>query len=335
MISVVILGYNSAKYLKDCFNSLKQLEFNQYNIIYVDNNSQDESVMLVRHYCPQATVIINKENFGFAKGNNIGIKAALKAKADYVFLLNPDTVIDNTCLTKLIQKADDNTILQPLLLIFDKKKTDFVNSSGNYVNYLGISYCGDYMKKAQEISVKNIPSATGAALFLPKKIIERVGMFDENFFMYHEDLDLCWRARREGFEVKVIPSAKVWHKYQFSRHKEKFFYVERNRLLFVFKNFDIKTLLLIWPMLLIQEILTLCYAIINGWVIIKLRAWYSFLKLLPQILSQRKKISRKVNDHTLKKYLNPDIQFSEIQIPGLAVYNLVNKAYWALVRQII
>lgn len=339
MIGIVIVGFNSKKYLKSCFESIKKSSYKNFKIIFVDNFSNDDSAVYIKKNYPDIILIKNKHNYGFAKGNNIGIKKVLALKCDYVFVLNPDTILDDDCLTKLAKKANQKSILQPLILIYERgKKTNLINTTGNYLNYLGFSYCNNYRKKISKIEViDDIPSASGAAMFIPSNIIKKVGLFDELFFMYHEDLDLCWRARIAGFNIKLISRAKVWHKYSFSKNKEKMFQAEKNRLLFIFKNFQNKTILLILPMLIINEFLLIVYSLLNKWLLFKLKTYIEIIFQIPKTVKNRILIQnhRLINDNKLKKYINSDISFSELDSALLMPYNLILKFYWFIIYRIL
>ena len=340
MIAIIILGYNNKHYLRDCFKNIQSSTYKKYQIVFVDNNSTDGSIEYTRKYYPDIIVIKNANNYGFAKGNNIGIKYALnKLKAKYVFILNPDTILDKNCLQWLIKKADGQTILQPLILLHQNgKKTNLINTSGSVLHYLGFSYCGDYKKPTsiyKSVKEKEITGASGAAIFVPEKIFRKIGLFDEIFFLYHEDIDLSWRARLAGYSIKLIPAAKIWHKYSFSRNKKKLYFVERNRLMFLIKNFQLKALLLIVPALIISEILLLLYSFLTGWGVLKLKSYWQILINFGKILSSRKSTDRKLDDHLLKKYICPEIEFSEVKIAGLNFYNYISKVYWNIINKLM
>jgi len=338
MIAIIIVGFNNKKDILQCFSSIQKLTYKNYKIIFVDNHSQDGSLESIKKKYPEVVVIENKENYGFAKGSNIGIQKALDLGADYIFLLNPDTIVDKDCLRILRENADQKTILQPLILLYDKKKTNLVNTAGNFLHYLGFSYCGNYKEKAAKFDKKKeIPLASGAAMFIPAQIIKNIGFFDEKFFMYNEDVDFCWRARIAGYSIKLLPQAKIWHKYEFSKNKNKFFYVERNRLLFLVKNFQVKTLVLILPILLIHEFVGYLHSLKSGWFFSRLKVPWSFLTLLSDALKKRSQIQkkRKIPDCLLKKYWIAQIDFSEIEISDQKIYNSLMKGFWWTIRPFI
>jgi GT2 family glycosyltransferase len=283
---------------------------------------------------PKADVIKNK-NTGFAGGNNVGIRRAFELGCDYVFLLNPDTTIHKNCLEKLVAKADQQTILQPLILLnIDGQNTDLINTTGGHLNFLGFSYCSDYKKNKSTAREKDIAIASGAAVLIPTNILKKIGLFDENFFMYHEDVDLFYRARLFGFNIRLIPDSLLWHKYSFSRNSNKMFYTDRNRLLFLYKNFSLKYLVLILPISIINEILMILYSLISGWFFQKIRAYFSALALLGPSSTRRKTNLPQIRkrERTLKQFIGPEISFSEVANSFLTFYNLITKIYWYLIK---
>lgn len=339
MIAILIVGYKSRNDLKDCLRSIFSSNYKNFRVFFIDN-SPDGSIEYIKSNFPKVTIVPNKENLGYAGGNNVLIKKAIEQKADYVFVLNPDTIIDSNCLEVLIKQANKRTILQPLLLLHNgKKKTNLVNSAGNDLNYLGFSYCGDYKKDKKEIeNNKNIALASGAAIFIPTEIIKKIGSYDESFFMYHEDVDLNWRARIFGYNIRLINDAIVWHKYSFSRNKNKMFYAERNRLLFLYKNFSLKYLLLIFPVFIINEILVTIYAIFTGWGMQKIQATFAAIHRMPSEKKQRKlqllRIKRTQSE--MKKMISNNIAFSELSSSFIFwPYNVTIGFYWKLIRPLI
>jgi len=337
-LAIVIVGYNSRDYLDECLESLKEAR-GAKTIYYVDNNSTDDSLGFIKKKFPWVKIIVSKQNLGFAGGNNLGIKQAIEDGFEFLLLLNPDTIVDKSCLANLLQKADQATILQPLILLHQNSaKTDLVNTTGNHLNFLGFSYCSDFKVNMDQVKEKPITSASGAGLFIPAKVLKKIGFFDRDFFMYHEDLDLCWRARKAGYEIKIIPEAKLWHKYSFSRNKKKMYYAERNRLLFLLKNFSLKYLILIFPIFLLNELLMLIYSVISLWLFEKIKANLSALIMLPSILKKRSKIKKicRVKEEKLKTYIKSDIEFSALGSTWLFTpYNLILTCYWRIIGRFI
>lgn len=338
MIGVVVLGYNSKQYLKDCFDSVRASEEADYTLYFVDNGSSDSSIEYVKENYKDIKVIDAGSNLGFTGGNNLGIERALSEGAEYIFLLNPDTILDKNCLRELSKRANPKEIFQPLILIFEGgTKTPLINTAGNYVNFLGFSYCNGYREPASKYFNENIVSASGAGLFAPRQMYEKIGLLDKVFFMYHEDLDLCWRARLVGYNVRLVTEARMWHKYTFARNNRKMFYVERNRLLFLEKNFSGKYLALILPIGILNEILMCLFALRERWLIVKLRACGSALRYLPYIWRERVKFGRmkKLRDRDMAQFIRGGIRFDEINVPLLGWYNRVLEGYWKIVKKLL
>lgn len=334
MISIIVVGYNSKKDLKECFDSIYASVYNKYRIIFVDNDSSDGSINFVEKNFPKVITIKNK-NTGYAGGNNIGIQKATELQSDYVFLLNPDTTIDQKCLGSLVEKADDKTILQPLILLnLDGKNTELINTTGGHLNFLGFSYCSDYKENKSIAKEKDIAIASGAAVFVPTAVLQKTGLFDESFFMYHEDVDLFWRARIMGFNIRLIPASIVWHKYSFSKNKKKLFYADRNRLIFLHKNFSLKYRILIFPAFVINEILMVLYSLFAGWFVYKIKAYVSAIGLINSRNSSGSRLTYQEFPN-IKDCLKAEISFSEVKSKAFTIYNVFLRFYWRLISWVI
>ncbi len=333
MIAVIIVGYNNKKDLEDCLKSIAQSTYKKYKIIYVDNGSVDGSAEYVKKF-HRGVVVIKNKNTGYAGGNNIGVRYALGAlKSDYIFILNPDTVVEKNCFKTLLKHRDKRTILQPLILLNKNgRTTQLINTAGNYLNFLGFSYCGMYRKRASQAESSDVVVASGADVLVPTSVFKKVGYFDESFFMYHEDVDFFWRARRAGFNIRLVANAFVWHKYSFSKNKNKMFYAERNRLLFLYKNFSLKYRLLILPITAVNELAMLFYALFNGWLTKKIRSYTSAFAIILKRANKRKLPYKESN---LKKFLSAPLQFSEINSILFRPYNVLLKTYWRLIKWLI
>lgn len=333
MIAIVIVGYNSRHDLKDCLSSIFKNTFSDFKVIFVDNDSTDHSADYVKNNFSKVLILKNSNN-GYAGGNNLGIKKAIELKADSVLLLNPDTIIAKDCLQNLMSKSEHDTILQPLILLSSKgKKTELINTTGNYLNFLGFSYCNNYLEPKSSAKESEIILSSGAAALIPIEILKKIGRFSEDFFMYHEDVDLFYRARLNGYKILLIPNALVWHKYSFSKNKKKMFYTERNRLLFLYRNFSLKYLLLILPISIVNEILIILYSILGGWFILKIKTYASFIGLIAKSSKQRKinLANIKMRERILKKSIGPIISFSEVSNSLFAPYNALLWIYYKVI----
>lgn len=256
-IALVILNWNGLKNTIECLKSIEALAVKSYQLetIVVDNASTDDSVSSFKKLFPNIEIIVNPDNFGFAKGNNVGIKKALDNNADFVMLLNNDTIIEKDCLENLIiavKNFPKYSIFAPK--IYFEKGYEFhknrykENEKGKVIWYAGGiidwnnvygSHIGvDEVDKGQYDENEETEFATGAAVFIKKEVFEKIGFLDEKYFMYYEDTDFCIRAKKMGFKILYFPKSIVWHKNagsSSSGSKLQNYYINRNRLIFGFK----------------------------------------------------------------------------------------------------
>lgn len=336
-LTIIVVGYKSQEYLESLFKSLHQQSFSDFEIVFVDNSPEDGSSEWLKQHYPKTLLLPQTKNLGFAAGNNVGIKLALERGSTEIFLLNPDTYLASDCIEWLLE-SNDGSILQPLVLLSQGgKKTNLINTAGNPLNFLGFSYAGGYNKEFHDDQPLNPSIASGAASMFPAAALEKTGGFDESFFTYHEDVDLCWRARLLGYEIKLVPQAKVWHEYNFGRNKRKLYFVERNRLLFLTKCFQIETLLLLIPIGLLAELMLCLYALATGSIGAKLGAYVGYWENFGQVWQKRRQVqsSRLLCDKKLSRYLSTDLDFAGIKIPGLKIINAFSRTYWYLIKPII
>ena len=259
------MTYNSANDLPECLISIQNLKVKSQNlkIFVVDNNSQDESVKVAKEFSAKGgpaagwniEVIKNRQNLGFSGGNNVGIKKALKEGTDFILLLNPDTKVDENLISELLSVAKTDGkigILAPKIYFysgFEFHKNRYKKEElGKVIWYAGgkidwknilASHRGvDEVDNGQYDKSTETEFATGAAMMIKREVFEKVGFFDEKFFLYLEDLDFCTRAKEAGFKIIYVPTALVWHKWARSAgggSKLQDYYFTRNRLLFGLK----------------------------------------------------------------------------------------------------
>ncbi len=245
-ISVIIPNWNGKKYLKTCLDSLKNQSFKNFEIILVDNGSEDGSVKFTKSHYPEIQTISLGVNTGFSRAVNTGIK---KAKGEYILLLNNDTEADPNLLKNLnltSEKYRDYYFYACKILCFDKK--DIIDSAGDGLYKNGIAYRrGRYQKDGLEFNkIKEVFGACGGAALYRKELFNKIGFFDEDFFAFYEDVDINFRAQLAGFRCLYIPSAVVCHIGHGSL-EEKDPFVQRlslrNRFFVLIKNLPLKLFL--------------------------------------------------------------------------------------------
>lgn len=241
-ISILILNWNGKHDTLACLNSIQRLSYPQVEVIVIDNGSSDDSVESIKTQFPRYTLLSTGVNLGFAEGNNVGIRLALEGGADYVLLLNNDTVVAPDLLEQFMQTA----LLHPHAGIFGAKiflfeSPDTLDHLGGMWNrkqgvfeLIGLREKGDLWDSSQEIDY-----ACGACLMIKRAVLEKVGLLEPRFFLIWEESDLCFRARRAGFLTITAPRAHIWHKVSASfvggkPHSTYFWW--RNRLLWIERN---------------------------------------------------------------------------------------------------
>jgi GT2 family glycosyltransferase len=238
-VSIILLNWNQPELTMACIESLNKITYPSYDIWLVDNGSHDGSVPYIRERCKTITLIENSYNMGFTGGNNVAIKRAMDAKADYILLLNNDTEVDAEFLNQLVSVAEADPaigVVGPKILYFDHP--DIVWSAGGAVSQYGQAHhLGENERDSGSPGVvKDVDYVTGCALLIKRAVIERIGSLDERFFIYFEETEWCARARRAGFRVVYAPQARVWHKIKMTARmsSSRYLYMmARNRLLYL------------------------------------------------------------------------------------------------------
>ncbi len=210
--SIVIPNLNGKGWLKDSIESVWAQTEQDFELIIIDNGSTDESLDIARGYCgrPNYTLIENSENTGFSHAVNQGIRAA---RAEYVVLFNNDAFAEPDWLAELLKAADtDPKIFAVQSLMLRHFERELADDAGDYMNLIGFAAKeGDGRRASRYTRQKRIFSACGGASLYRKSILDEIGLFDENFFAYFEDVDLSWRANNAGYKNILCPTAKCYH----------------------------------------------------------------------------------------------------------------------------
>ncbi|MCJ7805573.1 glycosyltransferase family 2 protein [Patescibacteria group bacterium] len=263
-ISVIIANWNRKEDTLATLYSLRECLLNNFSleIIVVDNGSHDGSSEAVEKFSGTASKngfsirqIINKENLGFCRGNNVGIKDALKEDADYIVLLNNDTIVDKNIFVDFLNALERNHnvgAISPKIYFtpgyeFHKeryKKSDLgkvIWAAGGDIDWKNVyasNHGVDAVDRGQFDQLRQIDFGTGACLFVPAEVIKRVGMLDEKLFAYFEDADLCLRIKRMGLRIVYSPKPYLWHKVSQTSgigSDLNDYFITRNRMLFGLK----------------------------------------------------------------------------------------------------
>ena len=245
-VHIVVLNWNGKSDTVECLTNLQSVSYPNRKIVVVDNGSTDGSEEAIKAAFSDVTFIQTGENLGYAEGNNVGIRHAMECGADFIFILNNDTITDANVVTALVAQAEKNpnaAILGPKIYFYERP--DIINSAGGHIDYdtLVRGHIGYGVKDDGTVyaSVAAVEWVTGCAMLLRLSVLREVGLFDSNFFLVCEELDLCTRIRKRGFEILFVPEAKLWHKvsaaFDGNFSAVYCYYFFRNSLLYVWKNF--------------------------------------------------------------------------------------------------
>ena len=245
LVSIVVICWNNKRYLNDCLSSVLSLAYPNIEVLLTDNASSDGSADYVRQNFPPITVIQNEKNLGFAEGNNVAMR---QAKGKYVVTLNPDTKVDERWIEELVKVAEKDkrigSCASKVLFLNNPKRIDSVGEL--------ILRTGDAMGKGfysidrgQYDEQEEIFGVTAGAGFYRKRMLNEIGLFDKDLFTWYEDVDLMWRIRLTGWKCIYVPSAIVYHHHSGTvddLNPMKIYYLHRNRLYVIFKNYSLRLL---------------------------------------------------------------------------------------------
>ena len=282
-VAIIILNWNGWEDTIECLESLYQINYPNYNVILVDNASSDESLEKISKYAegkikvkssffnynsdnkpidvihyaeesefennmdlnPNTLIIIkNKKNYGFAEGNNIGIRFALKnLNSDYILLLNNDTVVDKDFLNHMVEKGEKSKkigILGPKIYYYnDPQRIWCIGGKIDWKFARGLHVGINEVDKGQYNKIKEFDYISGSAFLIKRDVIDKIGLMDKKFFLYFEESDWALRASEMGYKSGYIPKAKIWHKISKSgggiTKPIGLYYITRNRWLFMKK----------------------------------------------------------------------------------------------------
>lgn len=273
---IIIVSFNGGKTLDRLISDL--IKEGGVEIVVVENGKEERN----KNHRSRITLLKNKKNLGFAGGCNVGIKFALRSGADKILLLNPDVMIDGNFIRNLIKTSADADIISPVIKF--KRANDWIYDYGGKIDWrLGrtshlesimpptsfqaqsrnLSRMRDFNSNklrdpSASVGMTNVDYVSGCAMLVRREVIEKIGLFDERFFLYFEDVDLCLRAKRAGFQVAVDREALIIHNLIEGKERSFFknYHLLRSNFIFINKYLGINRLLgYLYLLLLIAKIM--------------------------------------------------------------------------------
>lgn len=215
-VIVIIPNWNGIDHILDCLESLRAIEYTNFEVIVVDNNSEDRSPEAVAGRFPDVQIIRNAENLGFAEGCNVGIREAIAQTAEYVWLLNSDAIVDPQALDALVGVAEqDSSIGMTGSKVYHYDDRDLLWGAGMKISWVrGETYpIGWHEPDGEEFEqVCDVEALSGCSLLVKTSLCKKAGLLDKDYFLYAEEIEWCVRSRKYGFRCVVVPGSIVFHK---------------------------------------------------------------------------------------------------------------------------
>ncbi len=334
-VSAVVLAYGAEPLLGTCVDALLASSGVHVDVVLVDNGCTSDGVQRLEG-TPGLRILRPSENTGFAGGCNLGVAAS---DAELVVLVNSDAIVTPTALARLAASLEDPTVGLATASLRLDKDVEQMNSAGNPVHFLGLSWAGSLGEPAADhVQQVDVASASGAAVGLRRDTWDRLGGFWGEMFAYCEDTELSLRCWQLGLRVVYVPDAVVVHHYEFSRNPVKMYLLERNRLLVLLTLYERRTLLLLLPAILGLELLGLLVAARQGWARDKMRGWWWLLGHRRQVAQRRRLVqgARLRPDREVVVVLTAEFEpgpDAGVRAPWVAA--ALSRGYWRLVRALL
>lgn len=322
LVSVVIPNWNGKSFLRDCLTSLKSQTYKNLEILIIDNGSTDGSKEYISKYFKDVKVIPLEKNIGFAPAVNKGI---VNSSGDFIFLLNNDTKLHKDCIQYLVKALKDHRdvgmVAAKMLSFYNP---ELIDSAGDYIDSVGhannIGMGNQNGKKFNKSGYVFL--VTGGGAIFKKKVFQKVGLLDEDYFAYFEDVDLCFRAQLVGFKAWYESKAVILHVHKAtSRRIRKFteYLQYRNMTMTIIKNFPNSLLIHKnnWLKILLVNLNTFKYLISIGCFKEALQAEIYILTHITQLLRKRREIqrSKKVTD----EYIINNVRERNLHVLGFEI----------------
>jgi GT2 family glycosyltransferase len=335
LVSIVTVAFNSGPLLTEVVRSaIGNAGDVPVEMIVVDNGDHGPEIDAAAAL--GATVISGHGNIGFPAGCDLGVAAS---SGEIVIFLNPDAQPRAEWIAPLVARLAEPGVgsVQSLLCFADRP--DVVNTTGCVIHLTGSGWMGGFGLPVSSVSgPMDITYAGGAALAMRRSTYDEVGGFCGEYFLYHEDLELGWRVRLAGYRAVLEPASVVDHSYEFSRNAAKYYFIERNRMMFVATCFPAALILAVAPVMAGFELAILVSAARDGWLREILRGWRWCFAHRDWIRRRRREVldAAVVEVGEMSSWLTAPLDPGMIDLPaGVDVVNALLRAYWRVARRLL
>ncbi|MEI6836080.1 MAG: glycosyltransferase family 2 protein [Candidatus Falkowbacteria bacterium] len=347
-VGIILVNYKdyARNYLSACRDSLRAQTYDNFQVYLIDNASSYDSSNYLKNSYPEA-VVLPRLDGNYCAANNLGMNQAILDACDYLVAANMDTEFEANWLKELVAALDNNpkaALAQSLILLAPKTEAEkidpLVNTTGNLIHFLFFGFTSSYRLKQSALKVENYSEifyASGCSFIIRPEIFQEIGGYNEDYYMYHDDLDLSLKVRLAGYKVILAAKSLVWHKYEFERSVRMLYFMERNRLLSFFSFYPYWQIIVLSPFIVAMNLGMTLLAIKGSWLTTKLKVDAYFLKpaawrLISKNRRQLKAITR-VPLKSISRTFVGRIEFQEIDNPLLKYFvNPVFNFFWQLIK---
>ncbi len=314
-VSVLLVNYNGMPHLDTCISSVLKQTYPNFEVIFVDNNSEDGSLDYARSKFPNLKFVANNDNLGYAGGINAGLA---HAAGDYIAPLNIDTEVAANWLSTMVAFLEENPeagAVTPKILLYNDRTR--INALGLNIHISGLGFCRGLGKQDRNsFTAEKVPGVSGCSYLIRRQLLEQMGGAPDWCFMGNDDVIVSWLLRLMGYEIYCLPESIVFHKYSLKMDSEKLFRLEKNRQILLLSTLKPMTLLICLPLFLVIELMIVAYSCFKGpsYAKAKLAASCALLRELGQVKQRRRQYQslRKLSDLALLRKLSWHLAWSQL-----------------------
>ncbi len=348
-VGIILINYQdyATKYLIACRDCLRQQNYPKdlFQVYIVDNASSEESLTYLKDNYSEAT-ILSRSDGNYSAANNLGFNKAIKDGCEYLVTVNMDTEMKDDWLKELvlaIESQNNIGIAQSKILLYSQDKSVAkINSLGNIFHFMGFGFTSGYGQPNRDIvgypEIKGY--ASGCSFIIKKEVFEKIGGYNEEYYMYHDDSELSFKVKLAGHKIILAPKSVIYHKYEFSRSVKMIYYMERNRYLTMMIFYPRDFFILLFIPGLLMDIGMFFFSLVQGWFKTELKIYTYFFNYRNwcKIIKERRKIKKMsvVPFRKIAKDFSGKIEFQEVNNPILKyIVNPLLGLYWQIIKRII